>query len=157
MNDLDLYDIDPDKLDIACIDQPKLYHKNSLAFAQARADHERAKSDLELVEAELDKEIRLEPERFGLEKLTETIVEKAIIRHRRYRAAKEKYLESKHTMDVFQAFVFTLDHKKKSLEMLLQLRMNNYYSEPRLKGDLHTQVSETRQQEARRKARDGTD
>ncbi len=149
----ELYDIDPNKLDIACIEQPKLYHDYALKFAEARAEHERAKSNLELVEAELDKEIRLEPDRFGLEKITETIVEKAIIRSKRYRTAKEKYLESKHAMDVLYAMTATLDQKKKSIEMLLQLRMNDYYSEPRIKGEAREYVDEQRMKNARKVAR----
>lgn len=130
-NDDDVFAIDKDRLDEEWVNQPLLYYKYAMKLADAREDFERAKARKDVVEAELDAAIRRDPPAFGLEKITEDALKKAIIRQRRYTEAQEELIKARHSMDVLEVKVNTLDHKKRGLEKLVDLRLKEYFSEPR--------------------------
>lgn len=112
--------------------QAELYYEYAVKLADARNDYDEAERDLELVEAEMDKLIRDKPTEFGLAKITDKSIEKAIIRSERYRKAKDEVLRAKHRVNVCQVAVYALDHKKKSIESLAQMAMGGLYAEPRV-------------------------
>ena len=118
-------------LDEDWIKQPKLYHEVALKLADARLDHDEAKDKLELTMAEIDRVIRIDPEKYGVTKITETSVERAIILTKTYQSAKKRVNETKHTVDVLAAVSIALEHKKKALENLVQLEARDYFSEPK--------------------------
>ena len=68
------FDIDQDQLDHELVRQPRLYWQHAQKMAEAGAEHERAKARLEVVEAELDREVRRDPTSFGIEKVTESVL-----------------------------------------------------------------------------------
>lgn len=125
------FELDKNRLDMEWARQPGLYHEYALILADARKEHEQAKADKELVEAEQSKKIRENPESFGLERVTEAGLEKAVGLTREYRAVVKRVIDAKHAVDVAEAVVWTLEHRKKALENLVTLRMADYYSEPR--------------------------
>lgn len=129
--DDDVFAIDKDRLDEEWVNQPLLYYKYAMKLADAREDFERAKARKDVVEAELDAAIRRDPPAFGLEKITEDALKKAIIRQRRYTEAQEELIKARHSMDVLEVKVNTLDHKKRGLEKLVDLWAREYFSEPR--------------------------
>ncbi len=112
--------------------QPENYYNYAIKLAHIKNKYEEAKRDLELETAEMDRSIRASPLEYDLEKITEGGIEKAIIRSGRYRTAQDKVLKAKHHVDIVQAAVSALDHKKKALEALVQLHLANYFSEPKL-------------------------
>lgn len=125
-----LFDIDRNALDEAWLNQPKLYSAAALALAAARADLESAKADHELVMAELDHEIRKNPGKYGLEKISEASVEKAIIREDDYQKSLRKMLDAKDDVNTYQVQVDTLDHRKYALQDLVKLHLADYFSQP---------------------------
>lgn len=131
------FEIDPDRLDEAWVEHPRIYHEHALALAGAKEVYERAKAELALVEAEVDKDIRLEPERFGGDKdkkPTEKFVENTIILQKEYRKALADMLQAKHEVDIHEVAVSTMEHKKRALEKLVDLQLADYHSPPRAKG-----------------------
>lgn len=131
----DLFALDPNRLDAEWVEQPRLYHVHAVKLADARETWERAKAGRDVVTAELDRFVRRDPAAFGLEKVTESGVEKAVILQIRHKDATEKVITAKHGMDVMQAMVDALDHRKRALEKLVDLRLAHYFSEPRAKGE----------------------
>lgn len=129
--DDDVFAIDKDRLDEEWVSQPLLYYKYAMRLADAREEFDRAKARKEVVEAELDAAIRRDPPAFGLEKITDDAIKKAIIRQRRHTEAQEELIKAKHTMDVLDLTVDTLDQRKRALEKLVDLRLKEYFSEPR--------------------------
>jgi hypothetical protein len=123
---------DPNRLDEEWQAQPELYHEAAVRLAEARNQYDMAKFDKDVVEAELDEEVRSYPHRFGLEKLTEPGLKQAIIRSQVFCKACRRLIKAKHAMDKRQADVDALDHRKKALENLVQLRLADYFSEPRV-------------------------
>lgn len=134
----DFLEIDPHRLDEEWVNQPNLYYDYASHLADARQAYEDAKNNLELVRAELDKAIREDPEEFGVEKVTEKAVESAVILEDEYQAAQKQVNYSRHTMDVAQAAVGSLDHRKRALEKLVDLFLANYFSEPKRKSKEET-------------------
>jgi hypothetical protein len=129
-----IFDIDPQNIVQEWIDQPRLYFEHAEKLAQYRANHERCKANLDLVQAKLDKSIRSDPEDYDISsaKITEKMVENAIIRNKKYIDALEEVHKSRYEMEVLQAAVTALDHRKKLLESLTQLTLSGLNAEPKL-------------------------
>lgn len=125
-----LFDLDANRLDEEWVNQPRLYLKYALRLADLRRDHEKAKAGRELVAAELDQSIRRDPTKYGLEKCTEASVERTVLLQDDYQRADASVRRAKYEMDVTQAMVETLDHRKKALENLVYLWGASYFAEP---------------------------
>ena len=124
-----------------------------MALAEGRRDYEQAKVDLELTKAELDRDIRRNPTRFGLEKVTETVVEQTVIWQIQHKNAQKTVLDARHTMDVLQAVVTALENKKKSLELAVQLWAMSYFAEPKIPREAKSRMDEDSKQYARSRGR----
>lgn len=142
-----LFDLDLSRLDEEWLQLPRAYFRHAMRLAEARAAHERAKARLDVVEAEIDREIRLEPKAFGLEKATEGAIDKAVTLDRRYRAAVRRVVEARHAVDVGQAVCDALEHKKKALENLVHLHGMAYFSTPRPPAGRRAEVDEIERRE----------
>lgn len=98
----------PNTLDDAMMTQPGLFAHYATQSAKAQLQCDRMKSQLELVEAMLDKEIRDQANE-NSQKITEALVEKTIKRDPRYQEAVSNYNEAKMvaslTRSVTDAFV----------------------------------------------------
>lgn len=129
-------DFEPDKdaLDEEWVRQPELYHSYATQLADARMKLEMRKNKLEVVKAELDKEIREDPSEYGIVKVTEGAIAAIIVVNPRYVKALEKVNDGRHAVDILTAAVNALDHKKKALENLVYLHGQNYFSSPHAKG-----------------------
>lgn len=148
MVDFDLFDIDKGRLDDELENQPKLFLKYSLKLADAKRDLEAAKAALDLTYAETDSNVRLNPEKFGLEKATEPAIKQAILSSKRYKEADAEVRRVKHDADVFQAYVSALDHRKRALEGLIELLKLDYWAAPRMpKGGIPESVTDATKKE----------
>ena len=146
-----LFDVDLRNLDREWARHPKQYHHYRMCLADARAEHELAKANRDLVAAELSLEIRREPARFGLVKITEDTVEKTVLIQKRYREAQDQVINTRHAVDVLEGMASALEHKKKALEMEVQLFLADYFSEPRNpKGYSREQMDEAMYQAKKR-------
>lgn len=130
-NDFSLFDLDQHRLDAEWVNQPKAYYEQALLLADARKVLEQAKAERDVVDAELDKDIRLHPTKYKLEKLTEPVIANTVLLQKEHQKAGTLVIGAKHAVDVLQAAVDALDHRKKALENLVHLFLSNYWSEPR--------------------------
>lgn len=137
------FDINELELEKEWIIQPNIYYKYAELLANARKEYEREKSKKEVVIAELDKKIRKNPEQYDIQKITETVIERVIIGSEEVKVVTKKLIQLKYQLDMYQAAIDTLEHKKKALENLVQLWIKNYYSEPsNPKGHTREEVDE---------------
>ena len=126
----EFFDIDPDRLDEEWLAQPRRYHEKAVLLANCRRSYEMQKAKRDVVTAEMDRDVRCDPKAFGLDKLTETVIEKTIVLGKGYQMANEKVVLAKHDLDIAQAAVDALDQKKHALQDMVRLRLANYYAEP---------------------------
>lgn len=134
LEEFDFFEIDNLRLNEEWIAQPRLYFVYAVKVAEARAVHEQAKAELDLCEAELDGDIRNNPSKYGIDdgtRVTNPLVAKMIQTQKEYLALRESVAKKRHRVEVLQAAVSALDHRKKALENLVQLEVMNYHSEPR--------------------------
>lgn len=133
------------QLDRDWLDQPELMQEYCERAADARKRVNEAKDALAVVEAEQKREARLHPSRYGIVKLSNDAVNEAVVLTQPYREASRELIEAQHELELIQASVTALEHKKKALENLVSLWSMSYFSQPRSEP-----VDEERLRESRR-------
>jgi hypothetical protein len=124
--------IDENELDKEWQEQPSLYYKWSRKLAKARLRLDEAKSNLELVYADLDAEIRAKPKKYKLgEKVTEAAVKQCILVQEEYTDAVSKLNQCRYRVNVLEAGVTALEHRKRALEKAVDLLAMDHWAEPR--------------------------
>ena len=91
---------------------------------------EEQKAELDVVKAEIDKLIRDNPTPFDIVKTTETLITNTIIQQNDYQKQQAQVRTAKHNVDILQAAVSALDHRKSALENAVKLHGQNYFSKP---------------------------
>lgn len=146
MYDSDLYDeidyegdlsIDPNALDKEWLRQSSLMGKYCRLSVELRRQTDSAKETLDVVRAGLDREIRKHPEKYELEKVTDTSVGATILVQESYTEANGKYLQAKYEQEMVQNAVRAIEHKKDSLEALVRLLGMSYFSAPKSPLDIN--------------------
>lgn len=138
--------IDENALDVEWLQQASLtfhYSKNA-AFQRKQLDL--VKENLNVVRAELDREIRNDPEAFDIAKVTEAALTAAIISHKRYKEANNAYLEAKYEADIADAAVRALQDKRSALENLVKLHAAQYFAGPSMPRDISREWVKTAEQ-----------
>jgi len=146
-----LFDIDENDLTGEWLRHVRLYERAATDLASRRADHEQLKSEKELVVADLDHEVRRDPIKFGLEKATEKSIDNAVVRSRLYQDVQTRLLKAKHDVDIFQAKVDTLEHRKKALENMVSLFLAGYFTAPSLKKNEQAAMDDAVKREVRKR------
>ena len=129
-DDRPILSIDLFRLDEEWIEQPELFHTYAQKLADANSEFDTAKAGLEVTKAELDREIRQNPDSFELSKLTEPLITSTVLIQPEYSKANRILIEARHTRDILQATVNALDHRKKALEKLVELHGRDYFAVP---------------------------
>jgi len=133
-----------DELEMEWLDQPSLMFKYAKNAAEMRRLLDLSKEKLDLAKAEIDKEIRTNPEKFGIEKITETVVANSMLATFKYKKANEEFLNAKYEVDVAQAAVVAISQRKDALENLVRLHGQQYFAGPKVPHDI-SELRESRQ------------
>jgi len=128
--------IDESSLDIEWLEQPNLMMKYSVNEADKERERDLSKERLDLIKADLDKEIREDPEYFGISKITETVVANVIISQDEYKDAYHEFLEIQHDYNIAKAAVRAFAQRKDALENLVRLHGQQYFAGPRVPRNL---------------------
>jgi hypothetical protein len=124
--------IDENALDKECVKLPTQYIQWATKAADRKARVDELKNGMELVEAQLKQQIRSNPGDFGLEKVTEGALCELLLTQPDYQAALKRHNRAKHLYELAQAVVWALEHKKRSLTLLVDLHGMGYFAEPRV-------------------------
>ena len=129
--------IDPYQLEEEWLTQPGLYMKYAALASEAQRENDLSKEAAEVVRAVIDNEIRRDPVKYfcpkdksGEPKPTESWISNTIILQASYKEAIQQSIETKHRASVLAAAVRAFDHRKKALEMEVQLWLGGYFSVP---------------------------
>lgn len=123
-------EIDQDQLDKEWLRQPKLVFEFAVQLSDARNFFDMAKTRADVMYAELDSEIRKNPDQYDITKVSEAAIRNAIYQEKSYKIKQMRVLKARKAMDVLQAAVTALEHKKRALESLVTLFGQNYFSAP---------------------------
>ncbi len=127
--------IDPLALDKEWLGQANLFFHWSTKKAAAARRVEEAKQEFDVAKAEITRQIRSEPLEFGIDKVTESSVEAAVIIQREYQMAQKVIMDARYDADIVAAAVAALDHRRRALENLVELHGMQYFSGPVARSD----------------------
>ena len=128
--------IDETALDVEWLEQAGLMIKYTRHAAQARMELDQSKQALDIVKAEIDKDIRELPEDYGLTKVTDNAVAATIITQEEYKEAFQEYLDAKYEADMAQGAVQAFQQRKDALQELVRLHGQSYFAGPSIPRDL---------------------
>ena len=129
--------IDPTALDVEWLEQPELMRKYAQHVAEMEKLRDAAKERLDVGKARIEMEIRNDPKKFGLEKVTEGSVQSTILLQDEYRQLVQEYNDSKYEYGVAVAAVRAVDQRKTALENLVKLLTASYFAGPKAPRDLY--------------------
>ena len=153
MKDLDesILLIDLNRLEEECANQPKLFFKFGCQLTEAQEKVAVAKNALEVVKAELDVAIRLNPSKFGLEKITDKAIPPVILTQPQCGDAFNAYVQAKSNAGIIQIMVDSLDQRKRMLEKEVDLHGQKYFAKPYVPSEMNEDVEEIRKTSSRKK------
>jgi len=141
--------IDKHALDMEWLNQPALFMQYGKHFAQCRLELDQAEEKVKVVRAELDRQIRADPARFKIDKLTETVVTSTILIQDKYQAAVTEQREANYEYEMAKIAVSAFHQRKDALENLVRLHGQNYFAGPKMPRNLDdTWVKETEKKQA---------
>lgn len=117
-------------LDLDCKEQPELMLKYTKIAAEKEKIRDEKKEAMEHEYVSLDKEIRENPEEYGLEKITDKSVDNAIKRQDEYRDTMQEYIDASHEAKVAKGTVEAMQNRKNMLQELVQLYGQQYFAGP---------------------------
>jgi len=122
--------IDPEGLDVACINQPMLFIKWAERAIEARGEVDRAKLRLETFQAELELRIRKNPSKYKLDKPTEAGIKAALALDPENIERTEEYFRVRDDAALLDKAVVAMEIRKRMLETLVTLHGQSYFAGP---------------------------
>lgn len=150
-DDFPFVSVDKHRLDAELEVQARYVMRYALLLADAEEDYELAVQGRKTVDAELDREVRLNPDRFGIVKVTEKAVEVAVLLDPRYKEAHRKEVEAQHALTVLKNAIKALDHRKSVVENLVQLHFAGYFARPKVPAQDREVLQESLTRDVRRR------
>ena len=132
--------IDPNALDVEWMRQPEIYLKYAEESAKAQSEADRAKDKLEVVEAEVDAEVRMQYS--DTKKPTETQIAGIVLTNQRVILAKESLIQAKERASLLSSAVKAFDQRKNALENLVRLWAGSYFAGPSVPRELSKEFLE---------------
>ncbi len=126
-------EIDKFALDIECMRQPMLYMEWSEKLSEALNQRDEAKNDLLVTQARIGQEIRQNPPKFGIDKLTEAALNEALISNENMGVVKSRLSELEYDVNILKGMKEALEQKKSMIEALVKLFISGYWAEPKVK------------------------
>lgn len=141
-------DIDPNALDIECLEQANIYMRYAEKLADAKQALTKAKEALDITDTIIIREIRKDPESHGLDpkKVTETAMKAIAKLDERHEKAFHTELELQHEVDVLSGAVKAMDYRKAALGDLVRLMGAQYFAAPAEPRDLGNEVGKKAKQ-----------
>jgi len=122
--------IDPSALDVEWLEQPILMQKVCDEASECRSHMESMKEALEKCRAHLDHEIRNDPESFGIEKITEAVIQSNITANHKTESRIKKLNDATREYNFAMNKVRAVDMRKSALENLVKLLGMEYFASP---------------------------
>ena len=139
-------EIDRYNLDEELVRQPQLYMEWALKAADAGKEVNDFKHDIDVLKAKIEKRIRRNPERYGLDsKPTEGAIKATIASHARVRKMTKKYLDALYYERILNDARTSFTQRRKMLEKLCELNLQLHFADVRLPQSVsHASAIETR-------------
>lgn len=131
--DIKLLKIDSLALDEEWLNQAPLFFFWAEKASEARAEADKQRFILDKVQARLSSEIRKNPSKFGLDKVTESAIQQQIILEDEFEEQSLLVIDARKEAEDLSKFVAALEQRRKALENLCFLQNQGYYGQPQEK------------------------
>lgn len=111
---------------------PDLYMKWGELHSAAIANRDRKKEEIDLKYSELDKDVRTNPEKYGIVSIKEAAVTAAIKSNEDYKALVQELIDMNHTVNDLACAKTAFEHRKKALEGITQLYCAGFFAKPNI-------------------------
>lgn len=148
------HEIDEDDLAGEWTRQPGAYLRTAMRRAQAERDEASAKAALEECYATISKDVRENPEKYRVAKLSNEVVENVVLTHKDYKEKVKAHIEAQYLSSLLKAACSALEHKKKALEDLVYLLGQGIHATPRARTEDRKKVIATDMKKASAAAQD---
>lgn len=128
--------IDETALDVECLEQPRMFLRYSKHSAECRKAMDLAKEAADVIKAEVDNDIRANPDQYDLPKVTEASVTNAVLVDKDYRKAQKKFFAARYEYEMSLAIVRAFEQRKSALEYLVKLHGMSYFAGPKVPRDI---------------------
>lgn len=125
--------VDKFRLDEECARQTSVYTKWAFLTAEAGRERDWRQKELDEMNARLDNEVRVYPEKFGLKEIKENAVKAVIAGDEGIMKLKADLINATAYYKFFSSAVAACDQKKTMLRMLGDLFLGEYYSNVEIK------------------------
>jgi len=146
-------EIDKDNLDKECVNLPSDYRRFAFLAAESKRDVQEAKAYADVVSARLGLQIRKNPAKYDIEKLTESIVSATILVQEEQVEATKALIKVQHRYEMTQAVVWAMEHKKRALTLLVELHGLGYFSDVKMSSKGKEAVEEMTKKQVRTRRR----
>lgn len=147
---LDL-EVDKNRLDVEWEKQPSNYMYYAEQEVIAAEEKDKAVQRLSIVRAEMDAKVRSSPEKYKIDKVTETAISNVVNNSEEYRKVENEVIEKTKKMKILSAAVIAFDHKKRALTKLTDLYIAGYYSSGGIPAEMKEKVADNKSEKIRRK------
>jgi hypothetical protein len=127
-------EVDKNELDVEWEKQTRLYLYWAEREADAQEERDMAIRALNVIKAQLDAQIRSDPEKYGIVKFSESAVNHAIMLSPKFEQAEKNVISSTKNARILAGVMKDFEHKKRALTELDSLWVNGYYSATKPKG-----------------------
>jgi len=129
--EFDIFYIDMNRLEEQIAEHSFLFIQHSKDLKDARADAAQAKSELDLVKANIGHWVIKNPKKYGLpEKINAAMIERVILKHSKQKKALTIYLEKLELVNTLQIYVAAYEHRKRMLSKAVELHGQQYFAKP---------------------------
>lgn len=111
--------------------QASLMLDYGIQLADAMQARDEAKAQLSVVAAEMETDIRNNPDEFDLEKVTEAVVAATVLLQPEHRKATKTYNKTCHECRKLQAVVDAISHRKSALQGMTDTFLRQWHADPR--------------------------
>lgn len=148
-------EINPEALDVEWVRQPRTFMQYAREAAKARDALDRAKEAHEVVRAEVSLDVRKNPGKYNLEKVTEGSIESVLLLNEQCKEASDKLATARYEAEITSSAVRAMDMKKSALENLVRLHGQSYFAGPSVPRDIGAEwAKDSERNEAKKKVKE---
>jgi len=134
--------IDPNALEVEWLNQPKKFCDVAEQAAEARREVDRAKLALDVAQAELDNDIRANPQNYNIAKITEPALKAAMHMTDKYQKAQTALTDAQYEKAMLESATKAWEQRKSALENLVSLHGQSYFAGPSVPHDICKKYTE---------------
>ena len=123
-----MFQVDKNNLDTEWEQQSVNTFAVGREMAQAVLAYDECKRKLELTKARISRDVRNDPDKYGVMKVTEGSVESAVTQHPDVLDLQVRVAQARYKLDISKVAATALENKKEALECLTKLAQIGYFS-----------------------------